>query len=608
MSEEQGSESAVSRSQFIKEEKVAEEKEAPKKVSRREFVKGAAAVASVGALASCAPAATPGPGETAAPAATCPPAGECAPAATPWIPEKWDYEADVVVVGFGGGGAAAAITANDAGAKVILLEKMVDGLEGGNTSAAGGSATAHQDVAEFAAYQKELQRGFDMPEEWIEPWCEALKENKPWLEEMAPAYVYDAESGVEYPELPAAIAMGGVRGVMTPPSGDYVSTSIEPPYGKGRYLMGQLRARIDERGIEVLYSTPMKELLQDPVTKEILGVKAVTGVTFAQWSPETSSSYTGGEEIYIKANKGVILACGGFENNYRMKQNYLPNPDIGGPPGYTGGGTPGNTGDGIRAAMTVGAELWHMNYASMSSLYPIFPDYPLEAGVAPRLDSGGFSEQSIWVNKYGKRFTAVKGGRHGKCWTGEVLWYDGEKEEFPNTPVTLIFDEATRVERSIFRYSWWVYRSGTILSADNSAEVEKGWIKKGDTIEELAAALELPPAALKDTLEKYNEYVAAGEDPEFHQEIASGAFEALGDPPYYGIKAWMGFSGTEGGPRRNPDCQILDHDDQPIPRLYGVGEMGSYLAWQYQGGTNVGETLATGRTAARHAVGLEPWA
>ena len=76
MSEEQGSESTVSRSKFIKEDEMAEKKEAPKKLSRKDFVKGAAAVAGAGALASCAPAATPAPGETAAPAPTCPPAAE----------------------------------------------------------------------------------------------------------------------------------------------------------------------------------------------------------------------------------------------------------------------------------------------------------------------------------------------------------------------------------------------------------------------------------------------------------------------------------------------------------------------------------------------------
>ena len=83
MSKEQGSESAVSRSQFIKEEEVAEEKEVPKKLSRKEFVKGAAVggagVAAVSVLASCAPAATPAP--EAAP--TCPPAEECPPCPTP---------------------------------------------------------------------------------------------------------------------------------------------------------------------------------------------------------------------------------------------------------------------------------------------------------------------------------------------------------------------------------------------------------------------------------------------------------------------------------------------------------------------------------------------
>ena len=124
MSEEQGSEGTVSRNQSIKEEEMAEEKEAPRKLSRKDFVKGAAAVAGVGALASCAPAATPAPGQTAAPAPTCPPAGECAPCPVAGLPETWDMETDVLVVGSGHcGGLPCAIEAKNAGADVLVIER-----------------------------------------------------------------------------------------------------------------------------------------------------------------------------------------------------------------------------------------------------------------------------------------------------------------------------------------------------------------------------------------------------------------------------------------------------------------------------------------------------
>ncbi len=536
------------------------------KLSRRDFIKEAAVVGGAAALTTLG--ATPALAQS-----QCP---------VPGVPAKWDYEADVVVVGFGGAGAAAAITAADAGAKVILLEKMPKGLEGGNTSASGGSVTSHQNVDQYVAYMKECQRGFDLPDEWVKPWAEELAKNKDWVAKMAPAYTYNPSTALEYPELPAAIVMKG-KGAMEPPGGDYVSSNIKPPYARGMYLFTQLQARVKERaGIQVMSATPMKELVQNPATKEILGVIAEQE----------------GKQIAIKAKRGVALCCGGFENNLRMRQNYLPCPDI------PSGGTPGNTGDGIIAAMKVGADLWHMNYASCSSMYPKFPDQPPEAGPGPRLDSEGFSQNAVWVDKYAKRFAPVRRSRHGKTWL-EVWWWDGEKEEFPRVPTYMIFDDTRRKKGSIFRYCWWVYHQSHVLSNDNTAEIAKGWITKGNTIEELAKAMGLDPATLKSTVEKYNAYCAAGDDPEFHQEKA--LLNPVKDPPFYGIRAWMGFSGTEGGPRRNPDGQILDAAGKAIPRLYAAGEMGSYMGWQYQGGTNVGEALSTGRVAGKNAAALKPW-
>ena len=598
MSKEQGSESAVSGSEFIKEKEMAEEKEAPKKVSRREFVKGAAAVASAGALASCAPAATPAPGETAAPAPTCPPAGECPPAATPWLPEKWDYEADVVVVGFGGAGAAAAITAADAGAKVILLEKMREGFEGGNTSASGGSsATCHRNPEEFTAYMTELQKGWDLPTEWIRPWAEEIKLNEEWIKEMEPLSEF-TEGKYEYPEVAERAGVPNIKHTMSKPRPVYDGVVPGPPYEAGRYSLYEFKNRINEREIEVLYATPMTELVQDGVTKEILGVKALGGVTSFEGEDFLP---VGGSEIYVKAKKGVVLCCGGFECNYLMKANNLETPL------FITGGTPANTGDGHKAVEKVGAALWHMNFSSRSSWGIKVDGYPVEAGPGPGLDGGGFSTKALWVDKYGKRFGPVRKARHGRGWE-EPLWWDPFKQEYPRMPTYQIFDETRRNGPSIFRtyMTFWFWHSGYDLSVDNSAEVEKGWIYKGDTIEELAEAMDLPDAALKETVTKWNEYAAAGVDPEFHQEEWL-PMVPVKDPPYYGVKAYQAFSGTEGGPRRNEKCEVLDPFDKAIPRLYACGEFGSFLGHCYEGATNVGEALATGRTAARNAAALTPW-
>jgi len=140
---------------------MTEKEEATRKLSRRQFVKGAAmgavSVAAVGALGSCGEAAaTPPPCPTCAPAPTCPPEKECeacpepepCPTAEPcppceeakasWMPEAWDEEADVVIVGFGGAGATAAIAGADAGGDMLIIEVASKELRGGNTTCTGG--------------------------------------------------------------------------------------------------------------------------------------------------------------------------------------------------------------------------------------------------------------------------------------------------------------------------------------------------------------------------------------------------------------------------------------------------------------------------------------
>jgi aspartate oxidase len=103
---------------------------------------------------------------------------------------------------------------------------------------------------------------------------------------------------------------------------------------------------VKQRPISILYEAPAREMIQHDVTKEILGVRAQRG----------------NQSVNIKARKAVGLTCEGFENNQQMIHDYLP----GVPYCYTSG-TPYNEGDGIMMAMSVGADLWHMNkYAGPS--------------------------------------------------------------------------------------------------------------------------------------------------------------------------------------------------------------------------------------------------
>jgi succinate dehydrogenase/fumarate reductase flavoprotein subunit len=137
-------------------------------------------------------------------------------------------------------------------------------------------------------------------------------------------------------------------------------------------------------------------------------------------------------------------------------------------------------------------------------------------------------------------------------------------------------------------------------SPDNSKEIERGWIIRADTSQELARRISVNPDELSKTVKKYNSYCEQGEDPEFGRDPES--LLPLRNPPYYAMPLWPGGPSTHGGPRRNAKAQILNLDGNPIPRLYGAGEFGSIHGMLYYAGGLVGECIAFGRIAGENAI------
>jgi succinate dehydrogenase/fumarate reductase flavoprotein subunit len=136
-------------------------------------------------------------------------------------------------------------------------------------------------------------------------------------------------------------------------------------------------------------------------------------------------------------------------------------------------------------------------------------------------------------------------------------------------------------------------------SSDNSAEVEKGWVVKADTIEELASKIGVDPAGLSQTISNYNGYCAAKQDTEFGR--SASVLLPVQTPPYYASELCMTLVNTQGGPKHNKNTQVLDTNDRPIPRLYAAGELGSIFGHLYTGGQNFPEALGFGRVAGGNA-------
>jgi len=509
-----------------------------KGMSRREFIKGAAigavALAGSGALASCKPA---------------PPAE---------LPEKWDKETDVVVVGYGGAGACAAIAARDAGAEVVVLEKR--DVPGGSTAVCGGltyaadtsvqEANGIEDSAE-KMYQHYLNAGKGLNDpELVRIAADKSADNIDWLIGL----------GAECPNPPTV-------------SGAEVNVGSEPiarvhgvTYGEltgGAAFFRVLADAAEAKGSEILMGTPAKQLVVD-ANGEVVGVKAESG----------------GKEISIKARKAVILTTGGFTRNKEMlaaytRQGYYCQPL----------GVPGLTGDGHRMALALGADV-----ANMSEILGI-PGLTLPGAVSATYALWSFMPDlpGIFVNINGKRFV------------DEFAFYDWKNTELleqPEVRCFSVFDDEMRQAGA--------GRIVTGFSDDLEKEVSEGIVVKADTITELAGKMGVPAAALEATIAKWNADVEAGVDSEFGRTAALGP---IATSPFYAFETFPTSFDNSGGLKINAEAQVVNVWGTVIRRVYAAGQTsGGVIGEHYPGsGTALNALVTFGRIAGQNAAKEEAW-
>ena len=552
------------------------------KLSRREFLKDAAVAGSAAATAGVLGSVT------------------TAPAMAAGGPDHWHKEADVVVVGTGFAGLAAAITAAESGAKVVIIEKASQEYEGGNSKVSGQmwwTPKADQ-INGAVTYAKAMAYG-TTPDDCLVALMNEMSNLNAWIlaKTGITAQVYTRYCP-ENPELPGGSSMQVYNAGLG---------------GTGRLYL-PLRAYVDTlHNIEIMYETPAKELVQGP-HGEVQGVLTSHG----------------GKPHFLKARKGVILACGGFEFDFEMQKNFSP-----GWPIY-GRGTPYNTGDGIKMCQKIGAPIWHMS-SSLAGfgalLLPInMPgtDIPWNANMTMPATANSF----IMLDKNGKRFMNEKNSdRHGFGQKEYQLFFEGlANADFTRIPWWTVFDvnsmnkgpilgspPVNTTEKILF--TWFRAYSGMTWSADNHEAIDNGWILSANSISELAGKMlaaqaqsqtrdhstfpftdhsTLTEASLQAAIDKYNSYCASGSDPDFGRPASGMAPISTG--PFYAMQNYPVTYNTLGGPKRNAKCQIVDMDNHPIPHLYSAGEMGSFYGWMYNGGSNIAECLCTGQIAARTAL------
>ena len=456
----------------------------------------------------------------------------------------WNMTYDVVVSGYGAAGATAAISASDAGASVLLLEKAPKGAEGGNSKFAGQDVMGPTTYEGGLAYYKALRGMFteSTSDSMLETYVAECVKNPDYLVSLgAVREEFWDKPWPEFPEFEGA---------------DTIHTWIVGGQSFQGTLYKLLQDNVAKRDIDVLFEARARHLIQDPYTKEILGV---------QFEKD-------GQMVNVRATNGVVLATGGFEANQEMIQNFLQQPYV-----YVVAAIY-NEGDGIKMAQEVGADLWHMSNSAGFS-WGFQPEGQPTAVRSLTLNKG------IIVGPTGERFmNETTSSRHGK------INYGGRWIAMPTPlPAYYIFDEAARLAGPVSR-NW---------SEGNVDEIEKGWIVKADTVAELAEKIGLDAETLQATLDKYNGFVDAGEDIQYGRNPET--LVAVKEGPFYALEIGPTMLNTQGGAKRNEKAEVLDVNGNPIPHLYSAGEMGALFADMYNGGGNLGECVAFGRIAGANA-------
>lgn len=578
-----------------------------RRISRRDFVRGAGVSAAVIAGASMAPAFT-----------------ERALAQTSTgVPEQWDLEADVVVIGSGAVGLPAAIRAVDAGASVIVIETNYDIgghaiISGGNVPLGGGTSLQKKyeiedspdlyfrDLTDWSIVETNGMPEYRYNDRGIQ---RALADN------AAPTYEFLVENGVEFVDQAPDNNGAHATGLSAPREHHTIwgeGQSLESPAGAGgTSLMRPLEASAREKGVQFLMNYHMDVIYREsPSEGRVVGIKAGYTPTIL---PGTDTPLVGfrtdgnidmtAETVTVKANKAVIIGTGGSTGNVEFRRIFDPRVTE----EYILGGEPYSPqdGSGEMAALAIGASLWgtanqaherngyirKRNLAGAEYLYvawtPDSPIFPLARATGLRIRDW---QNVICVNQVGKRFyNEFEAGYPNGTSQGSLDpyipgdWRNASRVEYkPQNYVdaALAINEGSTAPDFAAGPIWAIFDAAAVEREKWSLEApntDPTFFFSADTLEELAAKLtenpyqkaEMPGANLVATVERYNLMVELGADVDFDKPTPQYKID---QPPFYAAWSTPCIHDTYAGLRINMQCQVMDMKGQVIPGLYCGGE------------------------------------
>lgn len=544
---------------------------------------------------------------------------------------------DLVVVGSGAGGMTAALTGAAAGARVLLVEKAA--RYGGSTALSGGGIWAPNnptllrrglgdDPVDVKRYLHAVI-GDRVPADRIDTFAAAAPQALDFLEKQSKHMRFFWCRGYSdyHPEFPGGRPNGRSiealpfdKRKLGPMEAELLETGIGGPMGlwitatdfhdlnqvtrtwlgkkaflraggrvasnvvrrrrmatTGQALIARLRLALADAGVEVWLDSPVEELTFDADGR-------ATGAVVARR----------GTSVPVTARQGVILATGGFDHNPELRAKYLSEVDH-----DWSMGAPSNTGDGIRLGSDAGAALDLMDDAWW------MPAVELPKGRLFPLVSERSMPGTIIVNQAGRRFTNESAPYVNFIHDQLRL----ETSEGGHVPAWFIMDTRARNRyqfaaippRMAFPKSW--FGIGTLQSSGSLAG--------------LAEKIGIPPAALAETVARWNSAVGTGRDEEFKRgdsaydryygdpTLDNPCLNVIDQPPFIAAKLVPGDLGTKGGLVTDAQARVLREDGTVIEGLYATGNTSaSVMGNEYAGaGATIAPSLAFGWVAARHATG-----
>lgn len=557
----------------------------------------------------------------------------------------FDHTVDVLVVGSGGGGMTAALKARADGLDTLVVEKSPQ--FGGSTALSGGGiwvpGAPSQRRAGYSpeadgtfTYLKRITGGLVSDErlrayvDEAPEMMEFLESSSPWLE-----FVWKPGYADYYPELPGGSERGSTinvpaidlrtlgdeeRNLLTPlalaPRGIWFAPKDlrlfyqvrqnwrgkavllkliwrmvrarvfgERMAAIGQSLMARMRLALREHGIPLWLSAPMTELITD-VDGNVVGAVVERD----------------GRAQRIAARRGVVLASGGFDHDMEWRRQHLPELEK-----DWSFGNPASMGDGIRAGEKVGASTDLLDEAWW---FPAmcWPDGRLQFMLNERMMPSQFV-----VNGAGRRFV----NEAAPYMDFAHAMIEGQRTGVDHVPCWLVTDI-----RSFRRYvvgGHLPIPKIPFAPVPTGFTVPKAWldsgiVKTGNTFEELALEIDVPPAEMRRTAERFNALARTGHDDDFNRgdsaydnyygdpTLPNPNLHPLSEGPYYAFQIILGDLGTSGGLRTDEFARVLRDDDSVIAGLYATGNVtAAVMGRSYAGaGATIGPAMTFGYIAAKH--------